>query len=340
MKHLDALRTSRPGADLPRRDFLWRLAGASALALGAVAGGLSLYDPAGPAAVEQAKALPGLGSFVVTPPAGFVSMALVRGDDRRAMFAKAMEALGGMGAYVTAGDTVLVKVNAAFASPAALGATTHPDILAAVLQACRAAGASRILVTDNPINNPAACFEISGLSQAAEQSGARLILPRQELFRPASLPGGRLIRNWPVMAGAFAGVTKLIALAPIKDHSRAGASMILKNFYGLLGGRRNVFHQDINGIIAELALLARPTLAVLDGTVSMLSNGPTGGSLADLKATRTLIVSTDPVAADVAGAELLGRTVADLPYLAAAAKAGAGSLDYQGLHPAVLDSTV
>ena len=39
----------------------------------------------------------------------------------------------------------------------------------------------------------------------------------------------------------------------------------------------------------------------------MMTNGPTGGSLADLKATNTMIVSTDQVAADAFGATLLGR---------------------------------
>ena len=83
--------------------------------------------------------------------------------------------------------------------------------------------------------------------------------------------------------------------------------MTLKNIYGFLGGRRNVFHQDINGIVTELAQLLKPTLCILDGTVTMMTNGPTGGSLSDLKETGTMVVSTDPVAADAVGVELLGR---------------------------------
>ena len=74
----------------------------------------------------------------------------------------------------------------------------------------------------------------------------------------------------------FTGITKLIGVTPVKNHQRAGASMTLKNWYGLLGGRRNQFHQDIDGIIVELAMLIRPTFVVLDGTQSMMTNGPTG----------------------------------------------------------------
>ncbi len=64
----------------------------------------------------------------------------------------------------------------------------------------------------------------------------------------------------------FAKANKLIGIAPVKNHHRSGASMTMKNWYGLLGGRRNMFHQDINNIIAELAMMVKPTFVILDGT--------------------------------------------------------------------------
>jgi uncharacterized protein (DUF362 family) len=125
----------------------------------------------------------------------------------------------------------------------------------------------------------------------------------------------------------------VIGIAPVKDHHRSGASMTMKNWYGLLGGRRNIFHQDIHTIITELAMMVKPTLVILDGTTTMIANGPTGGSLADLKQTNTMIVSTDQVAADAFGATLLGKTVADLPYIFKAEAAGLGTADYEVLKP-------
>jgi len=94
-----------------------------------------------------------------------------------------------------------------------------------------------------------------------------------------------------------------------------------------------LFHQDVHNLIAELALLVRPTLVVLDGTVTMMQNGPTGGSLSDLKATETLIVSTDAVAADAFGATLLGKPLDALPFIAKAAAAGAGNMAWKQLDP-------
>jgi uncharacterized protein (DUF362 family) len=326
--------------EMSRRDFLRRLGYASVVTLGAAGLGLALYDPRGPSPSQGLKALTGLGDYALKAPApGQAKMAIVRGSDRKLMVERGLKALGGMEAFIAKGDRVLLKVNAAFATPASLGATTHPEVVAAVAALCFKAGAAQVLVTDNPINNPDSCFEITGLAAAAREHGARIIAPRANLFAPVSLPGGRLLKNWPVMTGAFTGVTKVLVLSPVKDHHRAGASMTLKNFYGFLGGRRNVFHQDINGIISELAQLLKPTLCVLDGTVSMMTNGPTGGSLSDLKETRTLVVSTDPVAADAVGVELLGRSLADIPYLRMAEKAGAGLADYRRLKPVRLDTS-
>ena len=80
-------------------------------------------------------------------------------------------------------------------------------------------------------------------------------------------------------------------------------------------------------------MMVKPSLVILDGTTAMMTNGPTGGSLADLKQTNTMIVSTDQVAADALGATLLGKSVADLPYISKAEAAGLGTADYESLSP-------
>lgn len=337
--------TKGQDSGLSRRDFLRRAAGAAAVTVAAGGLGLALLDRHGPKAEGGGKVAQGLGDYTIPEFSGVrARMAIVRGKpgpdggmDRAAMFERAVGGLGGLEKFITRGDRVLLKVNAAFATSPLLGATTHPDLLVAVAGLCLKAGAAQVSITDNPIHSPESCFELSGITDAARQSGSRIILPREELFTPVSLPGGTLIQNWPVLTGALKGVTKVIAMSPVKDHHRAGASMSLKNFYGFLGGRRNVFHQDINGIIAELAQLIRPTLLVLDGTVSMMSNGPTGGSLSDLKATGMLAVTTDPVAADAFGMELLGRSLDEAPYIRLAEAAGAGRSDYKALNPQLLD---
>jgi uncharacterized protein (DUF362 family) len=304
-------------------------AGATLLAAGGVAA--LAYDPAGPGPASEAPAASGLPDFSL-PEAGR-KMCIARGSDRAGTLKLALQAIGGIEAFIRKGDRVLIKVNAAFASPPLLSATTHPELLSEMIRLCRQAGAAAVRVTDNPINDPASCFALTGIGEAARSAGAELILPEERFFRPLTLPDATLIKNWPVLLEPVSGVTKLIGLAPLKDHHRSGASMVMKNWYGLLGGRRNIFHQDIQTIIAELARMVKPTLVVLDATTTMISNGPTGGSLADLKETRTLIVGTDQVAVDAFGATLLGKTASDLPFIAKAEALGAGSADFRALSP-------
>jgi uncharacterized protein (DUF362 family) len=318
--------------NLSRREFLTRSAKAGAVL--ALVGGVSgwLYDAEGPDAPSGAEeGLVQLADFSVSGLAK--RMSIIQGPDRVQSLHVALQALGGIEAFVKRGDRVLVKVNAAFATPAILSATTHPDLLAEVCRLSLKAGAASVVVTDNPINDPESCFALTGLRDAARSAGARVILPRAGSFRPTTVEGGSLIKDWPLLYAPFQGVTKLISVAPVKDHNRSGASMIMKNWYGLLGGRRNIFHQDIHNTIKELAMMVRPTLVILDGTTTMMTNGPTGGSLSDLKATNTLIASTDQVAADAVGATLLGKSVSDLPFILKAAEAGVGTADVETLNP-------
>ena len=319
-----------PQPGMNRRDFLVRSAKAGITLGAATALACFLYDPYGPAAPVE-KSSVALPDFSV-PEAG-KKIAIATGDDRIETVNAALKALGGIERFVKKGDRVLIKVNAAFATPPSLCATTNPELLAEVTRLCLAAGATVVAVTDNPINNPESCFALTGIGEAAQSSGAKLILPGESLFTNITVPGSNLIRNWPVLSGAFHGATKLIGIAPVKDHHRSGASMSMKNWYGFIGGRRNIFHQDIHTFIKDLALMIKPTLVILDGTFAMVSNGPTGGSVSDLKRTDTMIVSTDQVAADACGAALLGKTAADLPFIAKAEQAGAGTSDFESLGP-------
>lgn len=283
---------------------------------------------------DKNESVSGLPDFSVKEAGG--KIAIVRGDDRIKTVSLAFKAIGGIEKFIKKGDRVLLKVNAAFASPPALSATTNPQLLEEVARLCYAAEASSVVVTDNPINDPASCFSLTGIERAAKRAGAKIILPEEGLFAHLSVEGGSLIRDWPVLYKPLNNADKLIGIAPVKDHQRSGASMTMKNWYGLLGGRRNIFHQDIHNIIKELAVMVKPTLVILDGTTSMMTNGPTGGSLSDLKQTNTMIVGTDQVAVDAYGATLLGKNAGELAYIEKAHAAGAGEMDYRLLAPEIV----
>jgi len=314
-----------------RRELLVRSAkaGASITAAGLIS--YWLYEGSPPEPFQKKDALVTVPDFTIAQADR--KMGIVTGKDRLKNLQQAFKILGGIETFIRPGDKVLLKVNAAFATPPGLSATTHPEMVREVARLCFKAGASSVVVTDNPINDPASCFTLTGIADAARAAGAALAFPKQDAFQPTTLPGGSLIKDWPLLFSPFDGVNKLIGISPVKDHHRSGASMAMKNWYGLLGGRRNLFHQDIHNAIKELAMLVSPTLVVLAGTFVMMTNGPTGGSFQDLKQTDTMIVSTDQVAADAFGASLLNRNLSDLPFISKAEAAGVGTADYASLNP-------
>jgi uncharacterized protein (DUF362 family) len=331
----DAATPRDPALDrVDRRRFLMQAGAVAGLTLGA--GWVALAPSRWPLSLRDADGergkprtptlrLPEHG-YAVAPPATAARLGIARGEQIVPALRAAIDAIGGLRHYVQRGDIVLIKPNVAFERAAALGATTNPDVLTALIHLVREAGAREIRVVDNPIESPESCFVRSGIQRAAVEAGAHVYLPSHGDFEMLHVPGATWIEEWPFFWRPFQGVTKVIGVAPVKDHNLCRASMTTKNWYGLLGGRRNQFHQDIHGIISDLALMMRPTFVVLDGTRVLFRSGPTGGSLSDVRPGHTLVASTDSLAADAFGwDDLLGRSGEALPdYFRQAAARGLG----------------
>ena len=193
------------------------------------------------------------------------------------------------------------------------------------------AGAARVFIADNPINSPAGCFLKSGLRQVADDLNVDLLYPETGSFAPLQLDG-EVLRNWTFFHEPFKKATKVIGVAPCKDHNLCHASMTMKNWYGLLGGRRSQFHQYIHSIVSDFALMMKPTLVVLDGMNVLMKNGPTGGRLSDVKPMNTVVAGTDMVAVDSYGyTHLMERDLAELTYIHKAHERGLGNKNWKDL---------
>ena len=208
-------------------------------------------------------------------------------------------------------------------------ADTNPELVAEMVRLCLAAGASEVIVTDVTCNDARRTFLRSGIKDAAEKAGARVILPVEEDFVNTDL-NGKLLTRWPVLK-YFIETDKLINMPITKQHSLSVCTIGMKNLYGILGGRRNQLHQQIDQSIVDLAAFCRPTLVVVDATRVLMRGGPTGGSLADVNVENTVICATDQVAADARAAEFLNVRAERVRHIALAQRAGLGTLDYRSL---------
>ncbi|MBE7559749.1 DUF362 domain-containing protein [bacterium] len=311
-----------------RRDVLRRLAVAGAMLGGlGVAGKLLHNRPSLPE--EEVVTLP---KFNVELPSANPRMVVARGQDHAALVKAAIDRLGGISAFIFPGDTVVVKPNVGFDRSPKLGATSSPEVVGAVLELCRQARAGKIIVCDNPINSPEGSFKKSGIAQVAEKYGATVMLPRPHYFHTLRV-GGVVLKDWSFFWAPFAKADKVIGIPTVKDHNLCKASLTMKNWYGLLGGGRNRFHQSIHEIVADLAMMMTPTLVVMDGSRLLMKNGPTGGTLADVKPGDTIVAGTDQVAIDAFGIQLIDRNPDDFAYIQMAHERGIGNKNWKDLAP-------
>ncbi len=253
-------------------------------------------------------------------------MAVIEGGGPAQLVRRAIEELGGMRRFVSPGDVVLVKPNMAWDRTPEQAANTNPETVAEVVRLALDAGAKKVIVTDVPINEPRRVFERSGIAHAARAAGAGVVLPGEAGFREVDL-GGEVLRVWPVFE-PFLNADKVINVPVAKHHSLTGATLGMKNWYGVLGGLRFRLHQRIHESLADLAAFLRPTLTVLDAYRVLLRNGPSGGSVEDVALKKTVIAGTDPVAVDAYAARAFwALDYHTLRYLELAAQRGLGDLE-------------
>jgi len=257
-------------------------------------------------------------------------MVIVKGGEPAELVQCAMRELGGMRRFVSRTDTVVIKPNIAWDRTPEQAANTNPDLVAEVVHECWNAGAKKVIVTDVSCNDPRRCFQRSGIADAARRAGAEVILPDPDKFKEVDLQG-RVLQVWPVFAPILEA-DKIINLPIAKHHSLTGATLGMKNWYGILGGQRSQLHQNVHESLVDLADFIRPTLTMIDCYRVLLRNGPTGGSLDDVAIRKTIVAGTDPVALDAYVAKSYwDLEVSALPYLKLASESGLGTFAFENV---------
>ena len=230
-----------------------------------------------------------------------------------------------MSRFVKKGDRVVIKPNILTAAEPQYAVSTNPDVMATLVKLCIEAGAGLVQVFDFPTSNVSAAYERSGIEKAVTEAGARMEKMSQLKFKKTPIPNGRDLKSWPIYEDVLTADV-LIDAAIAKTHNLAGLTMGMKNLMGVIQDR-GAFHSNIGQRIADLSSAVRPTLTVIDAVRVLVRNGPTGGSLSDVREMNTIIASTDIVAADSYGATLFGKKGSDLSYIRAAAEMGLGTME-------------
>lgn len=319
-----------PVRDLSRRELLQRLGAAGAVLGGAAALGRAVWDKGHPGFGASTERALTRDYRLHEAPRELPQLVVARNDpDPAALVRKAVDALGGMKRFISRGDIVVVKPNIGWDRTPIHAANTNPQVVAEVVRLVLDAGAKKVIVTDASCNEPNRCFQRSGIWKAAYDAGAEVVLPAAHRFRAMRLKG-EVLNEWPVFT-PLVNADKVINVPIAKHHNLARYTAAMKNWYGSIGGRRNRLHQNIDVSIADLAQFIQPTLTIVDANRVLLRNGPQGGNIADAKDMHTVIATTDQVAADAYGCQLIGRTAAEIPYIVMGHERGLGTMRWQDL---------
>ncbi len=303
-----------------RREFLKQLAAGSALALG----GLPAFaEESGPLALGVAH---WTGDAMTDANIGAVATKLTE---------RAMELVGGMERFVGKGDRVWVKPNMAWNRSPEQGANTNPDVVATLVRQAFEAGAKTVKVGDHTCHKAKQAYRRSGIAAAAKAAGAEVVTLDPRRFKRYAI-GGERLDEWELYPEIIES-DLVINVPVVKHHGLAEATFCMKNYMGVIGGKRNAWHQDLGPCLVDITRYMKPRLCVMDAVRILTDHGPQGGNPDDVELQGTVAAGTDIVALDALGAELLGHEPQAIESVRAGAAAGLGEIDFRKLPHRVVE---
>lgn len=201
---------------------------------------------------------------------------------------------------------------------------THPKLVHAAFEAFRAAGAASVQVAEGPGHRRVTL-------DLADAAGYFRTIPNFEsLFTDLNLdeithvalrrPHSKLDSLY--LPNTILGCDLLVSMPKMKTHHWAGATLSMKNLFGLVPGGvygwpKNVLHwAGIDECIADLHNLFPKAFSIVDGIVGMEGNGPIQGTA---KAVGVVVAGADPVAVDATCCRIMRIDPLKVGYLRLAA---------------------
>lgn len=277
----------------------------------------------------------GVGSVAKGSPAASDSafdLVAVMGGEPVPMFDKAIAAMGGLGRFVKKGQSVLVKPNIGWDTAPELGGDTNPQLVAHIVKQCFQAGAKEVFVFDNTCDNWSRCYANSGIEDAVKGAGGKVVPANTEnYFKPVSIPNGKRLKEAKVHELVLS-CDVFINVPILKHHSSTKVTISMKNLMGIVWDRRYWHKNDLHQCIADFITWRKPDLNVVDAYRVITKNGPRGVSQADVVMKKSLLMSTDIVAADAAAAKIFGVEPGEVPHIKIAHEMGVGNMNLDELN--------
>jgi len=253
-----------------------------------------------------------------------------RPDTVRAAINDVLAPLGGMRAFVSAGDRVLLKPNFLLASRAEKAVCTHPAVILATAEAALDAGAASVVVGDSPgFGSGRSVAKKLGLLEPLADLGAEVVDLKDPVIAAVSDPD--LFRRFEISRTVL-DADRVINLAKLKTHGQMSMTLSLKNTFGVVvGTRKGAWHMEAGRdaelfarMLGELHRRVAPALNLVDAVVGMEGNGPSAGTPRDVG---LLVASGDAALTDQYLCEVVSFPPEALPVLRVAWENGGGRVD-------------
>jgi uncharacterized protein (DUF362 family) len=271
------------------------------------------------------------------------TVAVVRTIDHashREAIEHAVSLAGGLG-FIRPGETVLLKPAAN--STNRYPATTDPETIWVVAEMVKQAGGAPFVADRTMLlRSTEQAFRETGIRDAAAQARIPCLHLEEEdaiaIFHPLA---EHWSRNAIRIYSSVVAADHIINLCTPRTHFAGDFTMAMKNNVGVVNGFSRVRMHIPWGLkerLAEISLVVRPSLILMDGREGFTDGGPDAG---DLARTGFVAAGIDPVAIDAVGLaqlrleganDAIGQgSVWALPMMKRATEIGVGVASERGI---------
>ena len=240
-----------------------------------------------------------------------------------------LDLLGGIGAFISKGERVLLKPNFLIGRSPEKCVNTHPELVRAVAQLVLEASATPVIGDSPQMGSALKVAEKCGVAAVARELGIEIVE-----FEPVEVkhPEGKFFKRFTVGKAVLEADT-IINLPKLKTHGLTFLTAAVKNLFGCVpGARKAQWHvrtshegnEHFSRMLLDLAALINPPLSIVDGIDAMEGKGPGFGTPRHIG---LIIAGTDAVAVDAVVTEVLGTHPEHFPTLQTALLEGYGTPD-------------
>lgn len=245
----------------------------------------------------------------------------IYGNDPFEMTTKLLESNGSL-ATLPKESSIVLKPNLVVAACPSEGATTHREIVEAILLYFTSRGYKNITIAESSWvgESTERAFKVHNYHTFVEQYGVDLIDVKGDSYLTFEVEGYPIEYSKRVYEADY-----LINLPVLKGHCQTKLTCALKNLKGVISDRsKRLFHSwGLHQPIAALNTIKKCDLIIVDSLNGDL-DFEEGGTPVE---TNRMFMASDPLLIDTFATELLGYPFEEVPYLKFAQALGVGSVD-------------